>query len=239
MPGISFAGNRGGQTFAPFIQRYLLANSLTGTGTPPAAAIQAGDLVVLTTKSNLTSNSNVVMRQLLAADKTAHYKEGTPVAGILGVAAWAAQSNASGVATAPPPLGAISTNAAINYPLSQAGMQQADNASGRSYMAAEVFNAGAIFQGRLDTAAGAITLQHQYDDILAGFILTVVSGITTYTIDTGASASDQCIRIIGPNENDPLYNTLVAQNAAVGPSVFFQMLGSFSQYETGVPYSTQ
>lgn len=212
---------------------------MTGTGTPPANALQAGDLVALTTKSTLTSSSNVVTRMLLAADKTAHYKEGTPVAGILGVSAQAVTTNASGVAGAPPPLGAITTNAAINYPLSGPAMQAVDSASGRSYIAVYLFGGRNVFRGRLDMAAGAITLAHQYDNTLAGFILNTTSGITTYTIDTGAAAADQCVRIIGPDEQDPLYNTVVAQSATTGPAVFFEVLSSFAQVLTGVDYSTQ
>lgn len=239
MPGILFAGARGGGTPAPEIGQYLLANSLTGTGTPPANALQAGDLVCLTTKSTLTSSSNVVTRPLLAADKTAHYKEGTPVAGILGVAVTSVTTNASGVAGAPPALGGISTNAAINYPLSGPAMQAVDVASGRSYLPVYMFGGRNIFKARLDTAAGAVTLAHQYDDTLAGFILTTTSGITVFTVDTGAAAADQCIRIVGPDEQDPLYNTSVAQSAANGCYVFFEALSSFSQVLTGVPYSTQ
>lgn len=195
--------------------------------------------MVLTTKSTLTSSGNTVLRMLLAADKTAHYKESTPVAGILGVAAWAARTNASGVAVGTPPLGAITTSAAIPYPLSQAGMQASDPGSGRSYEAVDLFTGGNVFLARLDTAAGAITLQHQYDNTPAGVILTTTSGVTVYTIEPAPTALDQCFRIVGPNEADPLYNTVVAQSAAVGPSVFVEIMPAFDQYLTAVNYSTQ
>lgn len=239
MPGIAFANQQGGMLGTPSVGKYLLANSMTGTGTPPANGLNAGDLVVLTTKSTLTSNSNVVVRMLLAADKSAHYKEGTPVAGILGVAASSVQTNASGVAQPGPAAGGITTTASISYPYSEPALWGADPASGRNYLKVDLFLPGNVFIGRLDMAAGAITLQHQYDNTLAGFILNTTTGVTTYTVDTGAAAADQCLRIIGPNTQDPLYNTLVAQNAAVGPSVFFEVLDSFSQALTGVDYSTQ
>ncbi len=239
MGGFQFAYRKGGLIPVPSVEPYLLANSMTGAGTPPANAVQAGDLVVLTQATALTSSGNTVVRMLLAADKTAHYKEGTPVAGILGVSAWAAQSNASGVAFGPPPLGGITTSAAIPYPLSQSAMQAPDTASGRSYLGVNLFTGGNVFLARLDMAAGAITLAHQYDDTPAGVILNTTSGITNFTIQPAPTALDQCMRIIGPNEADPLYNTLVAQNAAVGPSVFVEIMPAFDQYLTAVVYTTQ
>lgn len=224
---------------APEIFKYLLANSLTGAGTPPANALRFNDIVVLTTKSTLTSGGNTVARQLLAADKTAHYKEGTPVAGLLGIALDDVQTNASGVAQGPPALGGITTNAAIPYPLSGPAMQQTDVATGRSYINVATFGGSNIFSGGLNTSGGAITLQHQYDDTLAGITISTTSGITTFSIDPLAAAADQCVRIIGPDESDPLYNTLVGTTATVFPRVFFQVLGSFAQILTGVPYATQ
>lgn len=239
MGTIRLAGTRGGNTPAPEIFQYLLANSLTGTGTPPANAMQYGDLVVLTTNSSLTSGGNVVCRQLLAADKTAHYKEGTPVAGILGVAMSSVQTNASGVAGAPPPLGGVTTNAAIPYPLSDPALQQTDVASGRSYQRVATFGGNNVFLGGLNTSGGAITLQHQYDNTLAGFTISTTSGITTFTIDPLAASADQCVEILGPNEQDPLYNTSVGTSATVFATVFFRVLPSFAQILTGVNYSTQ
>src|SRR5437868_12920900 len=105
MPGIRYVGTRAGFVDVPDVRAFLLAKSLTGTGTPPAAAIQAGDVLCLTQAAALTDTiTNTVVRMLLAADVTAVYKEGTPVAGVLGIARDSASSNASGVATAPPAL---------------------------------------------------------------------------------------------------------------------------------------
>lgn len=239
MGTFTFAGTRGGNTMAPTIQKYLLANSLTGAGTPPANALRANDPVVLTTASALTSGGAVVCRQLLAADKTAHYKEGTPVAGILGIAAQDVQTNSSGVAGAPPAFGNITTNAAINYPLSGPAMQQSDVYTGRSYMPVYIFNDINIFKGQLYMGAGAITLGHQYDDTIGGITISTTSGITKWTINTSDSGTDGCVLILGPDEADPLYGTAVASGATTGPTVFFTILPSFQQVNTGVNYSTQ
>lgn len=239
MPGIVYVGPEAGRVYVPDLRPVLLANSLSGTGTPPAADIQAGDIVVLTTKSTLTSGGNTVGRMLLAADVTAHYKEGTPVAGVFGVARDSARSNASGVALGSTPLGGITTSAAIPYPYSYAGMQPPDDATGRSQLSVDVFAGGQVFMGQLYVGGGAITLQHQYDYTLAGFHLSTTGGITTYTIDTGAAAADQCLRIIGPNMEDPFYNVLTTTAQTTAPTVFFEVLGAFEQASTGVVYSTQ
>lgn len=242
MPGIQFAGSEAGFTGVPNVNKYLLANSLTGTGTPPAAAVYTGDIVALTQASALTSGGNTVVRQLLAADKTAHYLQGSPVAGLLGVCMNDVQSNASGIATAPPYIGpGVTSGAPINYPLSESAMWGADRATNRNYMKVALFEPGNVFLGRLNMVAGAITLQHQYDGLLAGIIMTTTSGVTQYTIDSAtASGADACVRIIGPNEQDPLYNTLVASGSSVqGPSVFFEVLSSFCQFLTNVVYTSQ
>lgn len=235
MPGISFYAPPGGNAPVPDIRDYLLANSLNGTGTPPANSLQAGDLVALTQNTSLTSGGNTVVRQLLAADLAALYKESTPIAGILGIAMDSANSNASGVATTAPPLGGVTTTAPPSYPYSYAGMQAPDDATGRSRERVAVFRSGFSFLGALYVGGGAITLQHQYDDTLAGFKITTTAGITTYTIDVGATT--KCLRIIGPNTQDPLYNVLTG--TTFGPTVIFELLGPYEQALTGVVYSSQ
>lgn len=238
MPGIYYAGPEGGQTYAPDIRPYLLANSLTGAGTPPANAIQFGDLVCLTQATALTSGGNTVVRPLLAADVTAVYKEGTPIAGVLGIAMDSVQSNSVGApAGGPPPLGGITTAAAIPYPYAYAGMQPVDDATGRGQLSVVVFRPGQVFIGTLYVGGGTVTLQHQYDDTLAGFHLTTVSGITTFTVDTGATT--KILRILGPVTQDPNYNKASGTVQTGAPSVYFELLGSYSQAETGVVYSTQ
>lgn len=237
MPGLRFSGSNAGFVDVPNVRPVLLGNSLTGTGTPPAAAIQAGDVICLTTVAALTSSGNVVGRMLLAADVTAVYKEGTPVAGIYGMARDSSASNASGVAQAPPPLGGIQTSAAIPYPYSYAGTMPPDDATGRSQLSVDVFYPGQIFAAPLYPGGGAVTVQHQYDDTLAGLRLSTTAGVTTYLVDVGATT--KILRIIAPNMQDPLYNTLVATSATFGCEVFFEVLETYCQALTGVPYSTQ
>lgn len=237
MPGFRYVGSRAGFVDVPDVRPVLLGNSLTGTGTPPAAAIQAGDVICLTQVAALTSGGNTVGRMLLAADVTAVYKEGTPVAGIYGTARDSSASNASGVSQSPPPLGGVQTSAAIPYPYSYAGTMPPDDATGRSQLSVDVFFPGQIFGGALYPGGGAVTVQHQYDETLAGIKLTTASGVTTYQVDVGATT--KCLRIIAPNMQDPLYNTLVATSATFGCEVFFEVLEAYCQALTGVPYSTQ
>lgn len=237
MPGLRYVGTNAGFVDVPNVRPVLLANSLTGTGTPPAAALQSGDVMVLTQNSSLTSGGNTVGRMLLAADVTAVYKEGTPIAGIYGMARDSCSSNASGVAQPPPPLGGVQTSAAIPYSYGYAGMMPVDDATGRSQESVNVFYPGQIFGAPLYPGGGAVTVQHQYDETLAGLRLTTTSGVTSYQVDVGATT--KILRIIAPNTQDPLYNTLVATTATNGCEVFFEVLESYSQALTGVVYSTQ
>jgi len=206
---------------------------MTGTGTPPAAALRGGDLVALTTKSTLTAAGAVVVRMLLAADKTAHYKEGTPVAGILGVQEYDASTNSLGQAvgnTAPAGV-AVGSGVTYSFPSMAGGIPQ-DPVTNRSRDQVYSAGQGNVFVAALDATAtvGSPAL----NNTLAGLILTVASGVTTYTIDTGAAAADQCLEIINCDESDPLY---VA--ATAGCRVFFRFLAAFDQSLTGVNYSTQ
>jgi hypothetical protein len=227
MPGIRFAYTLNSGPVAA--QGFLLANSLSGTGTPPANYLRGGEPVVLTTKSTLTSGGIAVTRQLLAADKTAHYKEGTPVAGILGISEYDCATDANGVINANVPPAGVTPGASVtyNFPSMAQGIPP-DSATNRSRV--QIYLAGTqnVFVGALDSA----TASHALDGTLAGLILTTASGVTTYTIDTGAAAADQCLVIIKPDESDSLYN------AAKG-RVFFQFIPTFCQAITGVSYSTQ
>lgn len=168
---------------------------------------------------------------------TAVYKEGTPVAGILGIAMDSAQSNASGVATQPPALGGITTSAAVPYPYPYAGMQPPDDATGRSQLSVAVFRTGQVFIGTLYVGGGTVTLQHQLDGTLAGFRLSTTAGITTFQIDTGATT--KVLRIIAPNTQDPNYNKASGIVQTGAPTVYFELLGTYEQALTGVPYTTQ
>jgi len=241
MPGCRWVGKiDGSQQAVPGILKALLANSLTGTGTPPAASVLAGDIVVRTTKSTITSGGTAVVRMLLAADKTAHYLQGTPVAGLLGVAGDSVSTNASGVSVAPPAIGGIATGAGIPYPYSGPGMWGNDPLTGRSYLGVLPFTPDNVFGMRLDTTTAAIltTTYQSLVGTLGGIIMSTTSGVTTYTLDWAAAAADSCLMILGPNTSDPLYGQAVAQNAAVGPEFFFIVLPSFEQTRTGVNYSS-
>ncbi len=258
MPGIFFASSPGGKSSSPGVQPYLLANGLIGSNTAslPGAMYQ-GDVVVLSLATSLTGTApyNVpVCRQLLADDKTAHYLQGTPIAGILGIATYDVQTsgvntggaNAGGAGLAPPALGAIATGAGINYPLSGPAMLGNDVATNRSYQPVVVAS-GNIFAARMQLNSTdfttTATVTHQYDNQLAGFKLITTGGITTYYIlpETGlpniaganSAAADCCLEIIGVNEQDPLYNTPITLSAtALSPLMYFRVLG-LEEYDPG------
>ncbi len=217
MPGVYFHTRTSGASIVPNKIPYKLANSMTGTGTPPAAQLQAGDLVVLTTASALTAAGVVVCRMLLAADKTAHYKESTPVAGILGVCTATVDTNSAGGATG----GGVSLGGVIYGNPSEEFTYGVDS-TGRGTLNVIVADNATVFRAKLNTgtASGAIV------DTLGGFTLSTTSGVTTYTVNTTDTGVDACVKFTGFNPDDTT-------------EVYFNILGSFQQYGTGVTYSSQ
>lgn len=224
MPGIYFDGSNIGD---PDIRPCLWANSLSGTGTPPAADLLAGDVVCQTQKSTLTASGITVMRMLLAADVTAVYKEGTPVAGVYGIALDSARTNGSGQVTGIPAPGGISTGNQVIYPGPGGGGYNIDGATSRQYGRVAAFMPNQFYRGKLKTGTNAT---HALDGTLAGFSLSTSSGVTTYTIDPAATT--KILRIVRPDEQDTAYNA----DAGV---VIFQVLEAYCQALTGVVYSTQ
>lgn len=229
MPGIRFAWR---ESSSPTnVGSGLFANSMSGAGTPPAAYARGGDLCVFTTASALTASSIVVMRMLLAADKTAHYLQGTPVAGIAGVFEYDAGTDSNGIVNSNVSPAGVATGANItyNFPSMAQGVPQ-DPATNRSRV--QYYSAtGNVFCGNLKTGS---TASWALKDKLGGFVLSTTAGVTTYTLDDGAAAADSCIVFVSPDESDPNYNV----SAGAG-RMFFKILGAFDQNITGVPYSSQ
>jgi len=243
MPGITFANSRGGLTGSPFLNPYNLANSLTGSQTSTAAGqMRGGDFVVLTTKSSYSdTNSTPVLRNLLNTDITNSYYStgsgGSVVSGILGVAVDQAITNASGVYQGGTTyLGAQGIQIAVSSIAQIPPIQF--NGPGRSQMPVYLAASGNQFFGNLTIPSGGITLLDQYNDTLAGVTCTLTSGVPTYTITPAGSGVVNCIRIIAAVTTDPLYGVAVASGAARGPSVLFEVLGAYSQFDTAVPYTT-
>lgn len=218
MPGVKFAYTLNGRP--PVMVEALIGKSET---------VYAGDAVGQTTNATYSISSVPAIRKILAGDKTAHYKEGTPVAGIFGVAAWSGTSDANGRWSAFASVGGNQAGAG-NYQFNVMGQGvPTDPNTGQSrwwgYAAAQQN----VFVCALDATASNAT--PALNSTLAGLILTTSGGITTFTIDTGAAAADQCLRIIKCDESDPLYGSAKGR-------VFFQFLESFDQYFTAVNYST-
>lgn len=231
MPGCAYGGNFAGNALAPLTPSFYLANNLTGSGVPPAAYVQATDIVVLTTATALTGSAIPVVRMLLAADITALYQNGSGgICGILGSAADDMISNATGAAQAPSTsLGGF--QAAGSY----ASLQYND-VTGRSQGRVQVFDSNHFFRMALYTGGGSVTLTGQYSNTLAGIHISTTTGTTTYTIDPNATT--KCVSIYMADTVDPLYNTLVAQNAA-GPHVFVTILPAYQQFITKISYTAQ
>lgn len=220
MPGFQFAYSTA-PVSAPRIETAFWPNSQT---------LRDGDIVVFTTNATYTTSSIPVVRNLLAIDKAADYKQGTPIAGILGVVREPGISNSTGVVTSYPTLPTVNAGAAPNY--SFVGMstgRPVDPATGRSRFEYYPFSSDSIFVAKLDaTSANATPL---LENTPCGLILTVSGNLITYTIDTNASAADQCLRILRCDESDPLYNNGKGR-------VYVQAFGTFSQLTTAVNYTT-
>lgn len=227
MPGIKFSYRTTGQP--AFKRHYPLAKSMNGTGTPPAAKLQAGDFVVLTTLSTLTTSSTPVIRPLLAADKTAHYEEGGVRAGVLGICDGPVETNSSGLVLASQSAGGVITRtpgmASMN-PL---------HACGQAQDTVIVITADTVLEAQLGTAASSAAAFNALVGTLAGITLSVSSGVTTYTLNTSDTGEDLMCQIVGVDTADTTFKR-----------VFFRILGtgltptgSYMQWDTGVPYSTQ
>jgi hypothetical protein len=203
-----------------------MAQAVTGI----SQTIQQGDAVALTTNATYSLSSVPALRKVLAADKTAHYLQGVPVAGIAGVAAYGIVTDANGRPSGTPALPATNFGGVIyDFPGMASGIPN-DTNTGQALMQYYAAHPQNVFFAALSAASAAAT--HALDDTLAGLLLTTVGGVTTYALDTTAAAADKCVIILRPRESDPLYG-------AVGGSMFFQFVQSFDQTLNGVQYTSQ
>jgi hypothetical protein len=191
--------------------------------------VMAGDIVVLTTNSNHTTSSYPVVRPLVAADKTAHYQQGTPIAGLLGVAEMSAQTDTNGFASAPVTPANLAASAIPIYalPTVPSGFDVDPNI-GYSRIVISLFDQNNEFKANLNsgTTSGAL------NGTQAGLILATSGTNSTYTIDTAPSGGaiaggDACLLITKWDERDP------SQKA-----VYVKCHPSFQQGNTGVNYTT-
>jgi len=220
MPGIRYAGTRGGAVGVPPTAPYLLGKSQT---------IYAGDVVCLTTNATYSASTIPVQRDLLAADVSANYQQGGSNVGVLGFCMDDVIVNSNYQATTGPAFGGVANGSQVIYPYTYDGLIAVDPNTTRGYGRVCLFDQENIYAAKLSAASAAGTLA--LVNTLAAFLLTTSGGITTYTIDT-TGASTNILRIVGVNTSDPLYG-------AVGCEVFFQILGAYEQSLTGLQYTSQ
>lgn len=222
MPGLRFGYANAGQVGVPFIIQALLAGGSAG-----GVTVYSGDAVVKTTKSTLTANVVPVIRTLLAADVTATYQQGGSIAGIWGMACEDVTTNSSGQAIQSPTLGNIATGGSVIYPYSYDGLQAVDSNTVRSYTRVIQATGNMVFAAKL-TAASAVGTPAL---ITTNAALTLTgTAPTTFTVDT-TGGSTNCIQIVGINTSDPNYG-------AHGCEVFFVILPTYRQGDTGVLYTS-
>lgn len=227
MPGVKFSYRTNGQP--AFRKRYPFAKSMNGTGTPPAATLQPGDFVALTTNASLATSSTPVVRMLLAADKTAHYEEGGVRAGVLGIYDSQVNTNSSGVVMAQQSAGGVITRtpgmASMN-PLHPCGHAQDTIV---------VATADTVFEMNLATAAASQTALAALRGTLGGITLSTTSGVTTYTVNTTDTGEDLMLEIVDVDISDPNLKRVFVRFLGTG----LTPTGSYMQYDTGTNYSTQ
>lgn len=226
MPGFTYAGTTSNNR-SPAKLGYTLGKAYASS--TAKGLVMAGDWVVLTTNTNHTASSYPVVRPLVAADKTAHYQQGTPIAGLLGVAEMGAQTDANGFASGPILPSGVATSAIPIYALPTVPTgYKVDPNIGYSRIVITEASGGNKFRGRLNTGSATAALS----GTIAGLILAASGTVTTYTVDTSPSGGaiaggDACLIITGWDSRDSL-NT----------AVYCRVVGAFQQPATGINYTT-
>lgn len=229
MPGASF-GDLIGSRGAPFRKGYPLAKSMNGTGTPPAATMKAGDIVCLSTASGLTTASAVVVRPLLAADKTANYENGSGVrCGILGICDCEIATDSAGLALAQTSSGGVIS------PTPGMGSMNPLHLSGQAQQTMIVFTPSTVFKMLLAAAAASAAAYAALPNTLAGITISTTSGVTTYTANTTDTGEQLMLEIVGIDPNDTTFKTVYLRVLGTG----LTPTGSYMQYDTATPYTAQ
>jgi hypothetical protein len=264
MPGLRFVQQNGGKVFVPKQAMGLMGYSENGASSITATGqIYAGDILVLTNAATWTAGTIPVVRQLKIADQytsgphyyTSDHSTGA-IAGVFGVAAHSAASDASGNHQAL----ALPYTAAYPYPFSEPGLYPADPTTGKGVISA--FDAsGNVFAARYnyETTMTIAALKMLPGNLAAITAITgtgsngIPTGVMGYYVDTiGASTTPQfvgIIRCIGWNTNDPAYQATIGAATPVGwtgsatapfpqtPEMIFEFVTTYCQTENRVPYS--
>ncbi len=204
--------------------------------------IYSGDPVVLTSKATIATLNSVNMpslRSLLQADITALYKEGVPVAGILGVAGAGVKTDANAAATSALPSAVSVAGAQVILPVpSVSSALEPEPSQGRARCRVQLANQNNLIAAPLwETTA----LTDALIGVQVGILLSTIGGVPFYFWSTAAATPIGVIQQI--NRQDPLFNTTTTanvQNTTHNPraEVYVQVLPAYQQFNTGVNYST-
>lgn len=233
MSGFEFAyrmgGAGGGQ--GPLKNAWSIGKNLSGapTSTNLAGGCYAGDVVVFTTKSTVTTAANKVVRTVVADDKTAHYAEGGIRAGLLGISESNIRTDANGKVSA-----VASTGGYFPKVPSAPSLNPFDT-NGHSQTTFTEFDAESVFKTKLAVASSSAAVYLALPGTLAGLTIpTTDNGIFKVNLtDTGA---DLCFRIIDVDPNDTTFTNVFVAIIMLGTTT---IVGSYAQATTSVAYSTQ
>lgn len=233
MSGFEFAYRMGGSGGSQGARKnaYSLGKNLTGAPTNEnlAGGCYAGDVVVYTTNSAVTTASNKVVRTVVKDDKDAHYAEGGIRAGLLGISETNAATGATGKIVGSASLGGYVPKVPAG------GSLNPFDTNGHSIETFTLFDAQSVFRAKLAVPSATAAAYLALPGGLAGLTIpTTDNGIFKVNLtDTGA---DLCFRIIDIDPNDATFaNVFVAIIVLATTTI----VGSYAQIETGVAYSTQ
>ena len=181
-----------------------------------SSTINAGDPVVISTKSTLNTASMPVARSLLAADISASLQEGGSTCGVYGVAAFYAKTDANGVANSQDVYSGKKASAEPILALPSIGAgHQPESTNSYTKLKVFLFTPNNVFWGKLKTGSASSA------SINARVGLDLTS--TTYTVDTAASLKTA---------------TIVGWDPSDTTKVLFTMDSAYCQSITGVNFST-
>lgn len=233
MSGFEFAYRMGGAggSQGPTKDAWSLGKNLTGapTSTNLAGGLYAGDVVVYTTKSTVTTASNKVVRTVVADDKTAHYAEGGIRAGLLGICETNMKTDANGKITA------VASTGGYFPKVPGGGSLNPLDTNGHAQATFTLFDAQSVFKAKLAVPSTTAAIYQALVGGLAGLTIpTTDNGI--FKVNLTDSGADLCFRIIDIDPNDTTFANVFVSIITLATTT---IVGSYAQASTGVAYSTQ
>ncbi len=186
--------------------------------------IHAGDVLIRTEASALTTNATPVVRPLFSGDTI------TSSNGIIGVALFDIQTNSSAKLTTVSSSVTVDTRGKLDTSLPLTNVLPADPVTGFIEIYIASFDAENVFRGNSATndVVSFYTVGRK-----AGITASAASAPSNYTIDLYGSSTNAPFIVDGVDQESPQYNS-----ANGGGEVFVRCLPAFDQNLTGTLWAT-